>query len=78
MSDSNDIVKVDARGLACPEPLMLAKSAMNRAGGKAVEVTVDTETAKGNIVRMAGREKRDVETREEGELFVVRIGGKKA
>ncbi len=78
MSDSNDIVKVDARGLACPEPLMLAKSAMNRAGSKAVEVTVDTATAKGNIVRMAGREGRDAEAREEGESFVVRIGGKKA
>lgn len=78
MSDGNDIVKVDARGRSCPEPLMLAKSAMNRAGGKAVEVTVDTATAKGNIVRMAGREGREATVREEGELFVVRIGGKKA
>jgi len=77
MSD-NDYISVDARGLACPEPLMLAKSALNRAGGEAVEVTVDTATAKGNIVRMAGREGREATVREEGELFVVRIGGKKA
>lgn len=78
MSDSNDIVKVNARGLACPEPLMLTKSAMNRAGGKTVEVTVDTETAKGNIVRLAGCEGRDVVTLAEGGAIIVRISGKKA
>jgi len=57
---------------------MLAKSAMNRACGKTVEVTVDTETAKGNIVRLAGREGRDVVTLAEGGAIIVRISGKKA
>jgi tRNA 2-thiouridine synthesizing protein A len=73
MSDTNDIITVDARGLACPEPLMRAKSALNRSGGKAVEVTVDTATSRDNILRMAKREGRDAAARADGDLFVIRI-----
>lgn len=75
---SNDNLVVDARGLACPEPLMLAKSAMSRAGGKAVEVIVDTATARDNILRMAGREGRETAVTADGDCFIVRVGEKKA
>jgi len=78
METSNDIVTVDARGLACPEPLMLAKSALARSGGKPVEVTVDAAVARDNILRMAAREGREAEARAQGELFIVRLGAKKA
>lgn len=78
MSDNNDILSVDARGLACPEPLMRAKSALNRASGKAVEVFVDSATSRDNILRMAGREGRVAAARAEGDAFVVRIEAKQA
>jgi TusA-related sulfurtransferase len=78
MSDDNDILKVDARGLECPEPLMRTKSALNKTGGKAVEVTVDTAASRDNILRMAGREGRTAAARAEGDAFVVRIEAKQA
>ncbi|MBU0926505.1 MAG: sulfurtransferase TusA family protein [Spirochaetes bacterium] len=78
MEANDDIVNVDARGRACPEPLMLAKSALARSGGKAVEVTVDAALARDNILRMAARSGREAEVRVEGELFVVRLGAAKA
>lgn len=77
MSD-NDMPRTDARGLACPEPLMLARSAMNRAGGRAVEVVVDTATSRDNILRMAGREGRETAVTADGDGFIVRIGARKA
>lgn len=78
MNDINDSMTVDARGLACPEPLMMAKSALNRAGGKQVQVSVDTATSRDNILRMAAREGREAEARADGEGFIVHIGPKRA
>ncbi|PKL08962.1 MAG: hypothetical protein CVV51_06310 [Spirochaetae bacterium HGW-Spirochaetae-7] len=73
MSESRDIITVDARGLACPEPLMMAKSALNRAGGKIVEVIVDTTTSRDNILRMAERERLEASERVDGDGFIVRV-----
>lgn len=78
MNTDETIMRQDARGLACPEPIMRAKMAMNRAKGNAVEVLVDTVTARDNVVRMAGREGRETSVTVEGDCFVVRIGEKKA
>lgn len=46
-------VKVDARGLLCPEPVLLTKKALERAGGGHVEVLVDSSAAKENVSRLA-------------------------
>ena len=43
---------VDARGLSCPQPVMLAKKAI-AAGQLPVEVLVDTATARENVRRLA-------------------------
>ena len=42
---------VDARGLACPQPVILAKKALEE--GDTVTVIVDNETAKENVGRLA-------------------------
>jgi len=44
--------KVDARGLSCPQPVILAKKAIE-AGGFPVEVQVDSVTSCENVRRMA-------------------------
>jgi tRNA 2-thiouridine synthesizing protein A len=45
---------VDARGLSCPQPVILAQKAI--AGGKfPIEVHVDTVTSRENVRRMAER-----------------------
>lgn len=71
-------VVVNAKGLACPEPVMMAKSALGKAGGRPVEVSVDTATARDNVLRMAKREGRDADARADVDGFIVRIYGKKA
>lgn len=45
---------VDARGLLCPEPVLLVKKEMTRLGGKGeIRVLVNTGAAKENITRLA-------------------------
>ncbi|HHW14256.1 MAG TPA: preprotein translocase subunit TatB [Firmicutes bacterium] len=47
---------VDARGLSCPQPVILARRALEEAGRKGpatVEVLVDTEVARENVTRAA-------------------------
>ena len=43
---------IDARGLSCPEPVILTKKAMENKGS-AYDVLVDCKTAKENVTRYA-------------------------
>ena len=47
------MITVDATGLSCPEPLMLAKQATKDNPSQDVTVLVDSATARDNILRMA-------------------------
>ncbi|MDI6768903.1 MAG: sulfurtransferase TusA family protein [Anaerolineales bacterium] len=42
---------VDARGLSCPEPAMLARQALLEAGQGIVIVLVDSVTSRDNVIR---------------------------
>ncbi len=44
---------VDARGLSCPEPAMLARQALLVAGSGTVTVLVDSITSRDNVIRTA-------------------------
>ncbi len=44
---------VDARGLSCPEPVMLARQAIHELSKGTIEVMVDSGTARDNVSRMA-------------------------
>lgn len=46
--------RVDARGLLCPEPVLLTKKAIEKAPGGIVEVLVDNNAARENVSRLAG------------------------
>jgi selenium metabolism protein YedF len=48
-----DIVTVDACGLSCPQPVVLAKKSLE--SNKKVKVIVDNETAMENVKRLAGK-----------------------
>ena len=48
-----NITRVDARGLSCPEPVMLAEKALKKAKSGMVAVMVDSGTARDNVTRMA-------------------------
>ena len=45
--------KVDARGLSCPEPVLLVRQAIHSIHGGTIEVLVDTVTSQENVTRMA-------------------------
>ena len=42
---------VDARGLSCPQPVIMTVNAINKAGKGELTVLVDTDTAKENVSR---------------------------
>ncbi|MBB6631151.1 sulfurtransferase TusA family protein [Clostridium algidicarnis] len=44
------LVKIDARGISCPQPVLMTKNALMN-NPKEVEVTVDNATAKNNVER---------------------------
>ena len=44
---------VDARGLSCPEPVLLAKQAIEAIARGTIEVLVETTTSRDNVTRMA-------------------------
>lgn len=47
-------ITVDARGRSCPEPVIMTKTALEKAGGGSVTVLTDTAVARDNVSRMAG------------------------
>ena len=49
----NDIKVIDARGLSCPEPALLATQAIKKLGKGTLEVLVDSATALENVSRLA-------------------------
>jgi TusA-related sulfurtransferase len=44
---------IDVRGLSCPQPVMLTRQALEKAGGGPVTVLVDTMTQVNNCTRAA-------------------------
>lgn len=51
------MVTVDAKGLFCPEPLMMTQDALKKNPGEQVVVEVDSATPRDNILRLARRKK---------------------
>lgn len=49
-------VTVDARGLSCPQPVLLALDKMKQQTSGEITVLVDTETARENVSRAAGEQ----------------------
>lgn len=44
---------LDARGLSCPQPAMLARQALQKLSKGTLEVLVDSPTARENVSRLA-------------------------
>ena len=49
---NNNIEIVDARGLSCPQPVMLTSKAIKKLNKEVIEVLVDSGTARDNISRL--------------------------
>lgn len=44
---------IDARGLSCPQPVILTRGKIKELSGGEIIVLVDNETAKENVIRAA-------------------------
>lgn len=65
--------RIDARGLSCPQPVLLAKKAMDKLGKGTLEVIVDTVTSRENISRLARNAGFQVTVEEKAGEFLLRL-----
>ena len=47
---------VDARGLSCPQPVLATLEAIKEENKGEIEILVDTDTSKENVIRAAERQ----------------------
>ncbi|MBM4272025.1 MAG: SirA family protein [Deltaproteobacteria bacterium] len=64
--------KVDARGLSCPQPVILASRAIAE-GYDSFTVIVDNEVARENILRLTKNKGLKAEIRKEGNDTVILV-----
>ena len=64
--------KIDARGLSCPQPVVLTSQAI-REGADALEVIVDNEVSKENLLRLAKKYNMRADVNEENQDIVIRM-----
>jgi TusA-related sulfurtransferase len=67
-------ITVDARGLSCPQPVILTMAKIKEMGSGEFSVLVDTDTSKENVSRAAtsrGWEVRDVQPDGDGYRVVL-------
>ena len=67
------MITVDARGCACPQPVLMTRNALKKENS--VEVLVDNNTAKGNVERFGRSQGATVTVRaaEAPDEFVITI-----
>lgn len=62
---------LDARGLACPAPVLMTKNAVEKDNLNIVEVIVDNEAAKENVSRFLGSQHFSVSAAQEGNDYKI-------
>jgi tRNA 2-thiouridine synthesizing protein A len=60
---------VDARGLSCPQPVLLTLNEINRINKGEIMILVDTDTSKENVSRAATTQGWQVEVKKEDEDY---------
>ena len=67
--------EIDARGLACPAPVLKIKDSIEQENPDIIKVIVDNKAAKENVVRFLGFQEFEVFVEQDGEIY--RITGRK-
>ena len=68
------MITLDAKGLSCPEPLMMVQDALTKNPGEQVTVEVDSATPRDNILRLARRKRLEASVSESDGVFTITIG----
>lgn len=61
--------QLDARGLSCPQPVLLTEKTIEQLKKGKIEVLVDTNTAKENISRLARKKGWEIEVVPHGKEY---------
>lgn len=64
------LVRIDARGMSCPQPVLMTKNALEE-NPKGAEVIVDNNTACRNVERFMKNSGYSVSIKEEDEDFIL-------
>jgi TusA-related sulfurtransferase len=64
--------KIDARGLSCPQPVVLTQKAI-KDGKTEFQVVVDSAVSKENVIRCVERNKMTASVSEEGDTFTISV-----
>ena len=67
------MIKVNAIGEVCPKPVIMTKKALKEIESGIVEVSVDNETSKENVEKMAKEMGYTSQTAENNGVFVITI-----
>lgn len=67
------MIKVNAIGEVCPKPVIMTKKALKEIKNGVVEVSVDNETSKENVEKMAKEMGYDYKTEKFGDVFITTI-----
>lgn len=65
--------EVDARGLSCPEPVLLTAAAMKGHSGQQIKVLVDEQHTRQNVEKYAKSQGKQVAVTEKGREFELLI-----
>lgn len=65
--------RIDARGLSCPQPVLVTKKKMDEIDKGTFDVIVDTAAARDNISRMAENQGWQIAVQESGDEFILTI-----
>ena len=68
---------IDARGYACPMPVVMVQKAVKDGAPAALEVLVDNQCAVENITRYAGSQGYRVDVQAQDDEFTRRLGKEK-
>ena len=63
--------QIDARGLSCPQPVVLTRNKMKEMGKGNFKVIVETGTSRDNITRLANNEGWNIEVQDQGGEFLL-------
>jgi len=61
--------EVDARGLSCPEPVMLTQAAIKSHGNETIKVLVTEPHSKANVTKFAESQGKKVTATDKGDEF---------
>jgi tRNA 2-thiouridine synthesizing protein A len=64
--------QIDARGLSCPQPVLLAKKGIEK-NPEGIQVLVDNTTARDNVSRFANNSGYKVEVINQGSDFLLTL-----